>query len=257
MSLPEIPRIDIEREFANCVRKIGGEVLVDRFGPSPVFENADYAFPQDGVIAELKCLERDTRTEPTFKQRVSALHMQWIREGKVPPLPYGGGTWRVNTRNLPRECAVQIENILTKRLQRVVEKANSQIKRTKEVLGLPDAKGLLLLANDGDMIFELGGVLHSLHRVLHGKFRQISSIVYFTVNHTVTGPGIHTPARIWLPLTINDAPEPDRPSVSQEFLQKVMAGWFNREATILGMPVIAFQRGDDPPEVIERIRFGG
>jgi len=253
MSAFEIHRIDIDREFATCVRKIGGEVLADRFGPNPVFENADYAFAQDGVIAELKRLECDTRTKPTFKQRVSALHAQWIREGKVPPLPYGS----FSTKNLPRECAVQIENILTERLRRVVEKANSQIKQTKEVLRLPDAKGLLLLANDGDMIFELDGVLHFLHRVLHGKYRQINQVVYFTVNYTVTGPRIPTPARIWMPLVINDAPEPDRPSIDKVFMDKLMAGWFNRQATILGMPVIVFQRGDDPPEVIEQIRFGG
>jgi hypothetical protein len=187
---------------------------------------------------------------------VGELHRRWIREGKVPPFPPGVRAVRVNTRTLPRECAVQVENILTARVRRVVEKANSQIKRTKEALRVPEAKGLLLLANDGDLMLELDGVLHCLHRILHGKYSHINAVAYFSANETVNGPGIPHPAYFWMPLSISDAPAPDRPKIDSGFLKRLSEAWFNHIATVRGMPVIAMQRGDDPPEVIERIRFG-
>lgn len=246
--------IDIDIEFAACVRKVGGEVLADRFGPSPAFENADYAFLEDGVVAELKRLERDTRSEPTFLARVSQLHQQWVREGKVSP-PALPGRQRVSTKDIPRECAQEIENILVSRVRRVVEKANKQIKRTKEVLRTPNAKGLLLLANDGDIIFELDGVLHSLDRVLRGKYRHINSVIYFTANQSVQGPGIPQPAKIWIAPLINDRPAIDRSPVEDAFLEKIKTGWFNHCATITGFPVLAFERRDDSPETIEKFRF--
>lgn len=253
MGTPE-PRIDIETEFATCVRKIGGEVLADRLGPSPPFKNADYLFNADNVVAELKCLQRDTRTEPTFKERVQALHLQWHREGKVP-MPRGQGTVRVNSRTLPEECQAQLSDLLTSRLKNVVQKANDQIKSTREHLALPEAKGLLLLANDGDMIFQLSVVMHTLHRVLHGKYRQISSVIYFTGNDPVMCPGIPLPALIWMPLTISDGPDQPRPGVSEQFLERLRTGWFNRQATARGGPMLVFPRGADPPELTERVRF--
>lgn len=249
---PQPPRIDIETEFATCVRKIGGEVLADRLGASPPFKNADYLFNTDNVVAELKCLQRDTRTEPTFKERVQAMHVRWHQEGKVH-LP--SGKVRVNSRTLPDECQAELSDLLTSRLKNVVQKANDQIKSTKEHLALPEAKGLLLLANDGDMIFQLDVVLHTLHRVLHGKYRQISSVVYFTGNDPVMCPGVPLPALIWMPLAISDRPNQVRPGVDEPFIEKLAAGWFNRQATIRGAPTLVARRGDDPPEIIERVRF--
>lgn len=246
--------VDIEKEFAACVRKIGGEVLADRFGPSPPFANADYAFHSDAVIAELKCLERDTRSESTFKDRVNALHRQWEAEGKISRAP-SPGIYRVSTKDIPPECGEQIRSILLNRLRSVIKKANRQIRDTKEALAAPDAKGLLLLVNDDDKIFGLDGILYCLNRVLNGSYSSINGVVLLTVNQAVTGPVPPTQARIWMQLLINDAPAPDRSPVGDEFLLRLREGWFNHEATISGSPVISFDRSDEPPDMVSRYRY--
>lgn len=246
--------IDIEKEFAGCVRKIGGEVLADRFGPSPPFANADYGFLSDGVVVELKCLERDTRSEPTFKDRVNALHRQWEFEGKIAR-PSQAGTYRVHTKDLPPECGEQVRNILVNRLRAVVKKANQQIRETKQELAIPEAKGLLLLVNDDDKIFSVDGILYCLNRILNRNYSSINGVVLLTVNQAVAGPATPAQARIWMQLVISDDPEPDRPPVTNDFLTKLREGWFNHEATISGFPVIAFDRSNEPPDLVSQYRY--
>ncbi len=78
-------QIDLENELAHCVRKIGGVVLIDEIGPSPVYANADYLFREYEVVAELKCMERDTRTEGPFLDKVTEMHEAWVRKGLSNP----------------------------------------------------------------------------------------------------------------------------------------------------------------------------
>jgi len=76
----------------------------------------------------------------------------------------------VNIRSVPTQCQREWLRLLTSSLQNLVSQANQQIKRTKEQLKLPDANGILLLANDGslsvkpyDLVVLVGHILKKSH----------------------------------------------------------------------------------------------
>ncbi|MFN3165773.1 MAG: hypothetical protein ACE37H_01780 [Phycisphaeraceae bacterium] len=248
-------RIDVENEFASCVRKVGGVILVDELGPSPSFANADYLFREHDVVAELKCMERDTRTEGPFLEKITQMQWSWVQSGLIPPPPPGSkGRLRVNSSNLPIECTKQILELLKNRLQRLVKKANKQIEQTKSALDLPDAKGLLVLANDGDMIFEFEGILHLLDRILKRRFHHINTVLYFTANYPVSGPNLPFPAQIWTDLVIDDGGV-ERPGVARPILDKLGKGWFNHIADIVGGPTLTVNRSGETPDRVAAYRF--
>lgn len=134
--------ISVSEEVAACVRGMGGTVLDDVL-KKPDFANADYWFPEDLVVAELKCLTEDLSTSQEFGRRISALYSSWIKKGLVPA-PTDARV-RFNLRDLPTRCAREFLEPIKQKLQAsTIKKANKQIKETKLHLGAPEAKGLLL-----------------------------------------------------------------------------------------------------------------
>ena len=59
-------RIDVAREFAACVRKMGAVVLDDSLAPNKP-KNADYWFAAYNIIGELKQLQEDRLAKPGRK----------------------------------------------------------------------------------------------------------------------------------------------------------------------------------------------
>ncbi len=248
-------KIDVECELARCIRKIGGVVLEDELGPSPSFANADYLFRNHNVVAELKCMERDTRSEGAFLKKLSGMYWTWVRDGVIPPPPPGiGERFRINSAELPIECAKQILEVLKTRLQRLVKKANKQIEETKDELNLPNATGLLVLVNDGDMIFEFDSILHLLCRILKKRFRHINTVLFFTANHPVLGPNMPCPTQIWTDLVIDDGDE-KRAAIPRDLLDKLKVGWFNHLADIVGGPTLALDKTGEDLDQIAEYRF--
>ena len=66
-------KINIEKEFAACVRALDGKVLDDMPG-NPLFSKADYWFPTENVFGELKRLSEDLIEKDDFKQKVTKLY---------------------------------------------------------------------------------------------------------------------------------------------------------------------------------------
>lgn len=149
--MSDMPRIDVEQAFADCVEEMGGQVLDRTLSDAEKrFSNADYFFPQDNVVADLKCLREDIMSKPEFARQASEMHARWVAEGRVAP----PRTSRVvlNPRELPDECAREFVELFKKRLEfSTIKKANKQLRETKKRLGAADAEGLLLLANDGNV----------------------------------------------------------------------------------------------------------
>lgn len=54
-----IRRMEIAREFDALVKATGGKIIAEIVGKSPRFDNADYIFPEEKIVAELKCLRED------------------------------------------------------------------------------------------------------------------------------------------------------------------------------------------------------
>ena len=70
-------RIDVAREFAACVRKMGAVVLDDSLAPNKP-KNADYWFAAYNIIGELKQLQEDRLAKPGAQERLTRLHTSWV-----------------------------------------------------------------------------------------------------------------------------------------------------------------------------------
>jgi hypothetical protein len=190
------PHLHIEASFNEFVKQFGGELVSGLLPPSPSFDNADYLFRKDNVIAELKCLETDILEGTNFKAKLNTLYDGWVRKGLVGQR---WGTVEINTATLPNECQREVHGLIKKPIQRAIEKANKQIKETKEHLNVPNAAGLLLLANDGNYSLESGHIIEIVGKILTHLYSSIDGFVYFTVNMRAMTPGYERDVNLWVP----------------------------------------------------------
>ncbi|MES1147161.1 MAG: hypothetical protein ABUL49_00235 [bacterium] len=191
-------RIAIEPELDKVVDAMGGIRVSTLVGLSPDFDNADYLFEAERVVAELKILEKDSFSD--FAGHVKQAILGAIKAGKLPP-PKPGKTI-YETADLPFEDQRRVFEKLRGPLKLVIQKANKQIKATKKRLGLPDFQGVLFLANDGNTALEFATVLYLLSSLffgLEGKrvFSGIDRVVYFTANLPATVPGVGVNSQVW------------------------------------------------------------
>ena len=62
--------IDIEKEFDNFVPEVGGQRVDELIGKSPNFDNADYVFDDDKIVAELKCLQENKLNDANLNKKI-------------------------------------------------------------------------------------------------------------------------------------------------------------------------------------------
>ena len=164
-------RISVVDEMATCVKALNGLVLDDVL-VKPLFSNADYWFPVERVVAELKCLTEDLSTNQEFTARISKLHASWVKQGLVPS-PQGSKI-SVNLRDLPPRCAREFLEPIKRKLQAsTISKANKQIRETKKHFDAQDAKGMLLLVNDGNYMLPPSMMSYLLGRILKGQYSSL------------------------------------------------------------------------------------
>jgi hypothetical protein len=246
------PQIEIEREFAKVVRKIGGELIDDLLSSdSRRPENADYLFRTYNVVAELKCLQKNSILDPDFLDKLGRLYGKLMREGRAP-IVRGFGTVSLQQMAKWDERAVyEFIEPYKKRLGRIMHKANSQIEKTAKHFGVQNPRGLLLLANEGDLAYELG-LLQPLLTIPRPQNSAINSVLYFTENVTVNVPGYHPAASVWMPMTMHG-----RAAVDPALLGRLRDAWMNRVATLRGKPIIARMVGEKDQIDIAQILFTG
>jgi hypothetical protein len=235
-------QVNIEQEFDACVRKVGGEIVAEIVGPSPGFSNADFLFRQLGVVAELKCLQKDILEDSAYQNALSRMYSTWVAQ-KLIPDP-GDGPIRVQTKTLPDECQTQIFQLLEKPTKEAIKKANRQIRETKEQLNLSGAKGLLLLANDGCWGLQSNAVLYIVDKVLANRFHSINTVVYFTPNMPALFSDLHRIGPVWV-----QCPRKGIEQVDAGFLDILRTEWTRAHGTLLGekMPEIKI---DDPQKIL-------
>ena len=239
-------RIDIAKELATCVSRLEGIVL-DEHLHQPTFNNADYWFPAAKVVAELKCLTEDLSTKSDFNASVAALHRSWVKRGLLPRP--STERVRLDLRELPLKCAREFIEPIKKRLEGGIKKANRQIRETKLHVDVTEAKGLLLIANDGNYMLPPSMMLHLLPRILKGQFSNINSVVYFSVNELVSTPGLKMPSLFWI-----DALVPTRDPVALEFRTALKTTWLKHLSDLIPAPIFEYE-GIAEPEFIDNIRF--
>jgi hypothetical protein len=135
-----------EALFRVFVKDFGGDVLPEALSG----HTADYFFPGDNIIAELKTLTEDTTGKMKLKlqPRVRA----WIRKhGKWPQGFIDENQYIMELKNAPAEIAQHWLRFLRGQADHLISDANRQIRDTKKRLDLPLAKGLILIANEANL----------------------------------------------------------------------------------------------------------
>lgn len=227
---PLPPKVEIEPEMNRFVRSFGGQVVADLVGPSPDFLNADYFFPEENVIAELKCVTEDKSDDENLREKLQQIFDRCLDEGVLPDP--GPGLHVFETKNAPVAVQREIYALFGKSVKRRLAKANNQIKRTREKFNRPDARGLVLLANDGNFHLEPAQWAHAVQVALGRDFSAINSIVLFTVNQLAATPKLGQHTNLWIVASRTSHPE-----VSEVFLHRFGEGWAQHFAKIIGQPV--------------------
>jgi len=173
-----------EQHWQEFARSIGGE-LVDPLIQRQGVKKADFLFPANKVVAELKVLETEFADTAETLARVEAAIAN--HPGIDPDDP---------SEPLRRELL----NIIRAPLQRIIKKANRQIKETKQELHLTGWDGLLILVNDN-----FRGAPPALVRDLCGSilagtsYSSIDCFIYQT-NHYLELPDNPYACLIWAPM---------------------------------------------------------
>jgi hypothetical protein len=183
------------------VRAVGGELVEEILGTAPdLSKSADYLFRKAGVIAELKSLEQSS-FGPAFENKMTGLLESWADRGLV--LIYG--TQRVDLAQLPEPCQREVLNVLSKPLKNnVLRQANQQIRQTKQLLNLSGARGLLMVASDGnedlhppDLMFFFSRLLSNNPSNDTAEFSSIDAVPYFNPRMPARLPTRGQLALIW------------------------------------------------------------
>jgi hypothetical protein len=242
--------VDIDIEFAKCVKKIDGQVL-DEILIQPNFKNADYWFPKYGTVAELKRLDENLAAKKDFKEKTSALYSSWVKRGLMPGL---SGVIQLDLSQIPRICANEYIEIVKRRIESsIVKKANKQIRETKQHFGSTAEKGLLIIANDGNPMIKLDFMAHLLARILKKQHKSINSIIYFSANLDVNVPAPalqETKNFFWI-----DGVLEDREPAPKELREELQSAWMRHFSTLFpNQPIYEFLAPNDR-SLIEKIDF--
>lgn len=232
------------------VRTVGGELVSNVIGTkNPLFANADYVFRQDNVVAELKCLSENKDTDANQRAEIAALFKRYSDAGKMP---YWRGCRAINSTDCPVDLQKGLYRIFARPIRQQIKKANRQIRETRRVLGMDDALGLLLLANDGNFRLEPGQLMYTIDTAIGQRFSAIDTVVVFTVNMSASLPAhireLPPHANVWIP-----APRIGHRNIPDEFLNRLSRGWVRHVSDRLQQPIPVFE--DIEHALLEKLRY--
>jgi hypothetical protein len=136
---------EFELTFREFVSGLGGEVLPET-SDSKI---ADYVFRKHNVVAELKSLMEDQT--PAMNEKVTLAVRDWWRKGGKIPAGYDSSK-QLEIATAPKPIQDRWLEILKTPIENIIRDANRQIRETKKRLNIPDAKGLLLVFNQGNLL---------------------------------------------------------------------------------------------------------
>jgi hypothetical protein len=165
-------------------------------------------------------------------EKLQKLAMSWMRRGLL--VLYG--TNRISLREVPEPCQREWLALMYASRKRRLAEANEQIKKTKILLDMPEAKGLLFLVNDAQNFLDPYDEMNLVSRILQSKkedgtlvYSNLHWIIYFSVNPkaiTPTGIGLN----FWLPCFREKGDV-----VMQEFVDRLGPAWRRYHGEQLGI----------------------
>jgi hypothetical protein len=240
-----------ETTIDEVVRKVGGlrvEALLPQSGQRP--KNADYVFQSENVIVELKSLQQEAFT-PAYRQKLNQLAQSWMNKGLIRVF----GRAVLSLRELPVPCQREWMRLATLPLQtNVIQTAHNQIKQTKKVLALPEAKGLLVLANEGNADFEpynllmlTANILKKRHPDGSPQYSSIHALSVLSHSLLVSSPDLPCRAFFWL-----NGHRPSCDDVIRELQGRLETAWYETISQRVGRPIRRFLMNE---EAMGNLRF--
>jgi hypothetical protein len=212
--------MNIDESVSRVIRAAGGQLVRDLLPTGQnLVENADYFFPQYAVIVELKRIEKDLNDDVVFREKRNALYHKWVVTGRVAPM---WSTVQVELRSLPQDCALELVTLYRERIRRRISKANKQIRSTKQLLGVGNAVGLLVLVHNGDYSVGPESVINLTSRCMNGDlYSNIDNVLYLSDNMLADRPGERVGYQFFIPLFRN----PSR-RLPEELRSKLNSNWY-------------------------------
>lgn len=169
-----------EPHWQEFIVQAGGELVAPLITRQGV-KNADFLFREHRVVAELKILETEFLENENIAAKVTQAFAAQEADKSYP---------------LERE----LERIFKAPLQRIINKANRQIKETKRELGLTGWRGVLIVVNDGFRGLPPGQVMGLCASILNGKSYSSCDAFIYQTNHLVELPDDPYAVFLWAPL---------------------------------------------------------
>jgi len=147
----------LENDVEKFVQSVGGEAIPES-NETPC---ADFLFREQNIVAELKTLEKEARQE--HDRKLQARVNDWMQRRVL--VVYGRPT--IELQNVPPICQREWLSILQRPVEKIIRDANKQIRSTKKSLQLASAKGLLLIANQGNLLYTTPADSYCTYNWLH------------------------------------------------------------------------------------------
>jgi hypothetical protein len=229
--------VDIESTFNQFVNFYGGKQVANMFENPITTPNADYYFPEQNVIAELKCFENDMASGDGF-ERMEKLFESWLSRGLIKDDEFFKMAFGVIP--YPQQCIKELWASIRKSIDYVLDKAAKQVRETTQLLGKPDASTLLLLCNDGNY-----GLTHAEYMAMicdlmvHKYANEVDGFVYFTYNQTAIIPGSDIDKQLWTASYSDSAPDK-----VVDFVDDLGAKYYKFMEDLTGVPIVESQVTD-------------
>ncbi|CAG9212319.1 DUF3150 domain-containing protein [Burkholderia vietnamiensis] len=215
--------VPVEETWRNFVTQVGGSVVEDHVPEPRNFQNADFAFFEDDVIAELKEIETEFSEAKAFAKGFDELMNRVVAEDPEwrPSLLGGKGE--------PPWFAYEFVRLFRPALSRILKKANSQIKETKDYFKIKSNSGIAIIVNDGFVSLAPDRVKALISDILSSSYSSIDCCIYMTVNRYVEIAGSDIPRLVWAPM-YSDRASDDLVT----FVDGLGAKWLEYIQTIVG-----------------------
>jgi len=173
-----------EPHWQEFVKRTGGELIAPLITRQKV-QNADFLFRHDRVVIELKVLETEFLDAPSV---VSKIEAAFDRNPNGDP------------NDLTAPLGRELFKILRAPLQRIIKKANRQIRETKQELGLVGWRGIIVMVNDGFRALAPDLVMRLCSDILAGESYSSADAFIYQTNHYIEVPGNPYALLLWAPL---------------------------------------------------------
>ena len=194
--------VPVEPLLQRFVRSLGGLVVQDEIPEPRNFQNADFAFLDQGVIAELKEIKTEFSSTAAFRDGFKTLmHRLFEEQPEWRPALFGGDS------TIPGWFHPELVRLCRPPLSRILKKANRQLRETKIHFGVTSETGMLLLVNDGFTSINPEFVRAQVSELLLNSYASISCCVYMTVNRYIEFPGDPEPKLLWVAAYSETAPD--------------------------------------------------